>query len=50
MKLTDLSVEDLNLVIAFAEIARDECAGRNWKDVESMLTSLGMRTATSPHR
>ena len=37
MKLGDLSGEDQALVLAFFEIARIECVGNGWTDIEPML-------------
>lgn len=37
MNLTDLSMKDQSLVLAFVEIAREECIDRCWADIEPVL-------------
>jgi hypothetical protein len=39
VELKDLTPEEQSLVMAFAEIAKDECGGRGWDEVEEVLAS-----------
>lgn len=50
MKVEDLSKEDLELLLAFVGIARSECAGRGWHQIETRMAACWerMRSATSP--
>jgi hypothetical protein len=40
MKLNDLPVEDQELILAFVDAARSECAGRTWDEIEPVLGSI----------
>ena len=44
MDLRELSAEEQGLVQAFTEMARAECQGSNWPDVEAALLSYWNKT------
>lgn len=44
MKLIDLPVDDQALVLAFTEIAKQECGDRTWAELEPVLAACWERT------
>lgn len=44
MNLTDQPLEDQALIVAFTEIAKEECGGRTWAELEPMLAACWERT------
>lgn len=50
MIISGLPPEDRDLIVAFIELARRECAESDWEDIESQLASswARMRHKTAP--